>query len=205
VSEYTAEAAQPGVPHDVELASLGRYRLRDFDAPVAMLQASAVGRPSAFPAVRAVPADHHNIVRPATSFVGRQRELAAIEAAGGPGRLVTLVGAGGIGKTRVATEVGPCLADPWARRRVDGASVICRRRRASRPFHPGCARTGACGTARSRWPPATDDQLLSDKMLARTADRLGAERYAAERAVGGALTVDQALAMADSVLSRAAS
>ena len=50
-----------------------------------------------------------------------------------------------------------------------------------------------------------DDQLLSGEMLARTADRLGAERYATERAAGAALTVDQALAMADSVLRRAAS
>jgi hypothetical protein len=50
-----------------------------------------------------------------------------------------------------------------------------------------------------------DDQLLSDEMLARTASRLGPERYAAARAAGAALTIDQALALADSVLSRAGS
>jgi hypothetical protein len=50
-----------------------------------------------------------------------------------------------------------------------------------------------------------DDQLSSDEMLARTADRLGAEQYAAERAGGAALTADRALASADAVLGRAAS
>jgi hypothetical protein len=58
------------------------------------------------------------------------------------------------------------------------------------------------GVGRKLFP---DDQQLSDAMLARAAERLGVERYAAERATGAALTVDQALAAADSVLSRAAS
>ncbi len=40
-----------------------------------------------------------------TSFVGRQRELAAVRAALGEARLVTLVGPGGVGKTRLATVV----------------------------------------------------------------------------------------------------
>jgi hypothetical protein len=48
-------------------------------------------------------------------------------------------------------------------------------------------------------------RLHAYAMLARAAERLGVERYAVERATGAALTVDQALAAADSVLSRAAS
>jgi hypothetical protein len=58
------------------------------------------------------------------------------------------------------------------------------------------------GVGRKLFP---DDQLSSDEMLAQTADRLGAEQYAAERAAGAALTADQALASADAVLGRAAS
>jgi hypothetical protein len=50
-----------------------------------------------------------------------------------------------------------------------------------------------------------DDQALSDGMLARCAARLGADRYGAERAAGAALTIDEALAAADSVLSSAGS
>lgn len=45
-----------------------------------------------------------------TSFVGRERELAAVRAALGEARLVTLVGPGGVGKTRLATVVGEAAA-----------------------------------------------------------------------------------------------
>jgi non-specific serine/threonine protein kinase len=46
----------------------------------------------------------HNLPRPATSFVGREKDLSAIRTALKKGRLVTLTGAGGVGKTRLAIE-----------------------------------------------------------------------------------------------------
>jgi predicted ATPase/DNA-binding CsgD family transcriptional regulator len=48
---------------------------------------------------------------PLTSFVGRQRDLQELEALIGEpeGRLVTLVGPGGVGKTRLALELAPRL------------------------------------------------------------------------------------------------
>jgi predicted ATPase len=54
--------------------------------------------------------------RPLTSFVGREREIAAVTALIGQHRLVTLVGPGGVGKTRLSIEVARALtrrhADP---------------------------------------------------------------------------------------------
>jgi predicted ATPase/class 3 adenylate cyclase len=97
----------------VELADLGHYRLRDFDAPVALYEVGPGGRPGPFPAVRAVPADHHNIVAACTSFVGRQSEVADIAGRLAPGRTVTIAGAGGMGKTRLATEIGLQVAPEW--------------------------------------------------------------------------------------------
>lgn len=47
----------------------------------------------------------HNLPQPATSFIGREGEIAGIIHALGGSRLVTLTGAGGCGKTRLALEV----------------------------------------------------------------------------------------------------
>ena len=48
---------------------------------------------------------------PASRFIGRDREKSTVRdlLTGSYARLVTLVGAGGIGKTRLALEVGACL------------------------------------------------------------------------------------------------
>ncbi|HEY2638716.1 MAG TPA: LuxR C-terminal-related transcriptional regulator [Streptosporangiaceae bacterium] len=50
---------------------------------------------------------------PWTSFVGRERERAAVLAALGTSRLVTLVGPGGVGKTRLAMEAARGAATPF--------------------------------------------------------------------------------------------
>jgi hypothetical protein len=48
----------------------------------------------------------HNLPARLTSFVGRERELGALDDLLGQARLVTLTGAGGAGKTRLAVEFG---------------------------------------------------------------------------------------------------
>jgi predicted ATPase len=53
-------------------------------------------------------------LRPAvTSFIGREAEVAEVQAALRAHRLVTLTGVGGVGKTRLATEVAARLADEF--------------------------------------------------------------------------------------------
>jgi predicted ATPase len=53
-------------------------------------------------------------LRPAaTSFIGRESEVAEVQAALHQHRLVTLTGVGGVGKTRLATEVAAHLADDF--------------------------------------------------------------------------------------------
>ncbi|HEY3415599.1 MAG TPA: TIR domain-containing protein, partial [Armatimonadota bacterium] len=62
---------------------------------------------SAAPAASPVPpeAPSHHLPAPTTSFVGREGELTAVGALLQGARLVTLVGAGGVGKTRLALQV----------------------------------------------------------------------------------------------------
>jgi non-specific serine/threonine protein kinase len=53
----------------------------------------------------AVPAPQNNLPQPLTSFIGREREIAQIQERLPSTRLLTLTGAGGIGKTRLALQV----------------------------------------------------------------------------------------------------
>jgi predicted ATPase/DNA-binding SARP family transcriptional activator len=55
----------------------------------------------------------HNLPAPATSFVGRERELAELEELLRAHRLVTLTGMGGTGKTRLALETARRQVDAW--------------------------------------------------------------------------------------------
>src|SRR5258705_10967461 len=60
-----------------------------------------------------VSAPKHNLPSQLTSFVGREQEIAQLEALVTANRLVTLTGAGGAGKTRLAIEVASRLTDAF--------------------------------------------------------------------------------------------
>jgi predicted ATPase len=107
-------AKQAASPSDIALVSLGRFRIRDFDEPVFLYQVSGPGLGSRFPAVRALPADGHNLLTPPTPLFGRQELLSRGRNLLRPGRLVTLTGPGGVGKTRLANEIGRIVAPDWS-------------------------------------------------------------------------------------------
>jgi predicted ATPase/class 3 adenylate cyclase len=84
---------------EVELTDLGEHRLKDFQDPVGIFQLGA----ERFPPLKTI--SNTNLPRPASSFVGRDKEVeevAALLQAGA--RLLTLTGPGGSGKTRLAIE-----------------------------------------------------------------------------------------------------
>ncbi len=56
----------------------------------------------------------HNLPAPVSSFIGRERELNDLRATLTQHRLVTLVGVGGIGKTRLALQLAADLVDAHA-------------------------------------------------------------------------------------------
>ena len=63
------------------------------------------------------PPARHNLPAPLTSFLGREQDLAGLEALVGRVRLVTLTGPGGAGKTRLALELAAGMLGRFA----DGA------------------------------------------------------------------------------------
>jgi hypothetical protein len=66
-----------------------------------------------FPALRSLEATPNNLLQQATTFVGRQRELAELREALCATHLLTLVGAGGIGKTRLSLQVAADVLDDY--------------------------------------------------------------------------------------------
>ena len=102
-----------GLLSGVDLLDLGPRRLRDLPIPVGVFQVRAPGLRADFPALRALDTSPGNLRPQTTSFIGRESEVAEIEAAVRAHRLVTLTGVGGVGKTRLASEVAAQLADEF--------------------------------------------------------------------------------------------
>jgi predicted ATPase len=97
----------------VDLLDLGPRRLRDVPTPVGVFQVRAEGLRTEFPPLRALDTSPGNLRPATTSLIGRESEVREIEAALRAHRLVTLTGVGGVGKTRLATEVAAQLADEF--------------------------------------------------------------------------------------------
>ena len=97
----------------VDLVDLGPRRLRDLPTAVGVFQLRAAGLRTEFPALRALDASPGNLRPATTSFIGRESEVAELQAAVKAHRLMTLTGVGGVGKTRLAVEVAARLADEF--------------------------------------------------------------------------------------------
>ncbi len=97
----------------VALRSLGRYRVRDFEEPIELFQLAGSGLPEGFPALRVLPADRHNLVAPISSLVGRDNDIVELAGLIADHRLVSVVGPGGLGKTRLVVEYGMAHASRW--------------------------------------------------------------------------------------------
>ena len=102
-----------GLLTGVDLADLGPRRLRDLPTPIGVFQVRAAGLRTEFPALRALDASPGNLRAATTSLIGRESEVAELQAAVKAHRLVTLTGVGGVGKTRLASEVAAHLADEF--------------------------------------------------------------------------------------------
>jgi class 3 adenylate cyclase len=86
------------------LRDLGEHALRGLRHPERIFAVGAEGLAASYHLL-VRPSGLGTLPQPATSFVGRVQEVAALAAEVGRRRLVTLVGPGGVGKTRLAVEV----------------------------------------------------------------------------------------------------
>jgi predicted ATPase/class 3 adenylate cyclase/DNA-binding NarL/FixJ family response regulator len=102
------------LPPDVSLADLGTHQLRDLPRPERVVQLCHPDVRIEFPPLRTAKSGVvHNLPAQLTSFVGRQAEIKNLREAMAGNRLVTLTGAGGAGKTRLAVQVAAALAEEY--------------------------------------------------------------------------------------------
>ena len=107
VSSVTASLAREHMPPDIGLRSLGRHRLRDLPEPDEIFQLVHEELPADFPPLRSLSTSPHNLPVQLTSFIGRERDLLELRERllREDTRLLTLTGAAGTGKTRLALQL----------------------------------------------------------------------------------------------------
>jgi predicted ATPase/class 3 adenylate cyclase len=86
------------------LKELGGFRLRDLAEPELIFQLIHADLPVEFPPIHTAAERTGNLPLQVSSFIGRARELEQTAAMLGEARVVTLTGAGGVGKTRLALQ-----------------------------------------------------------------------------------------------------
>ncbi|HWD39938.1 MAG TPA: tetratricopeptide repeat protein, partial [Fimbriimonas sp.] len=96
------------------LRDLGERRLKDLVHPERIYQLDAPKLRKDFPPLRTLDDHAHNLPVQLTSFVGREREMDEVRDLVRESKMVTLLGAGGCGKTRLALQTGADLAEEFA-------------------------------------------------------------------------------------------
>ncbi|MBV8066879.1 MAG: adenylate/guanylate cyclase domain-containing protein [Candidatus Eremiobacteraeota bacterium] len=113
VSGSTAPLLRAMMPERTELHDLGAHRLKDLAEPEQVWQLNIETLPIEFPALRSLESLPNNLPIQRTSFVGREQDIADVMELLAQHRLLTLVGSGGVGKTRLAVHVGAGLLDRY--------------------------------------------------------------------------------------------
>ncbi|HEV8065338.1 MAG TPA: adenylate/guanylate cyclase domain-containing protein [Acidimicrobiales bacterium] len=113
VSGATAELLFDSLAEGVELTDLGRHRLKDLGRPEHLFQLGATDLLDRFPPLASLdsPKVPNNLPAQMTTFVGRHGEIASLRSLIADHRLVTLTGAGGVGKSRLALQLAAEIVD----------------------------------------------------------------------------------------------
>ena len=114
LSMAAQERVRDSLPAGLTLRDMGDRQLKDLVRPERVYQMVAPDLPADFPPLKTLDERAHNLPIQLTSFVGRRREMEELKRLLESSRLVTLTGAGGIGKTRLASQVGADRIDDFA-------------------------------------------------------------------------------------------
>jgi predicted ATPase/class 3 adenylate cyclase len=120
VSDATSQLVRDSLPTGASLQDEGTHRLKDLASPERVWQLIHPDLPAEFPPLRSLGGVPNNLPAQLTNFVGRERERAEVAQLLRGARLLTLVGAGGAGKTRLALHVAADVLEECA----DGVYLV---------------------------------------------------------------------------------
>jgi class 3 adenylate cyclase len=112
VSSTTRALVEDSVPDGAGFADVGTHRLKGLERAERIFQLTHPELPGGFPALRSFDAAQRLPVR-LTRFIGRTDEVVEVRRMLAESRLVTLTGAGGCGKTRLALEALDGVIDAY--------------------------------------------------------------------------------------------
>ena len=119
-SQAATDLVSDSLPSPIGLTDLGRHRLRDLSRPEVVFQVQHPDLPADFPPLRTLDAFPGNLPTERTPLIGRSSELARLTGLLERHRLVTITGVGGVGKTRLALQLGADVLDRFP----DGAWLV---------------------------------------------------------------------------------
>jgi predicted ATPase/class 3 adenylate cyclase/tetratricopeptide (TPR) repeat protein len=111
ISGTTAALVRDALPVGTSLRDLGTHRLKDLGEPERVFMPIHPRLRDVFPPPKSLDLHPNNLPVQLSSFVGRTDELVTVEALIDQHRLVTLTGAGGSGKTRLALQAAGEVID----------------------------------------------------------------------------------------------
>lgn len=98
---------------NVPLEDMGMHRLKDLSQPARVFQVLHPDLPSDLPPLRSLSYLPNNLPQQLSTFVGREAELSEVKKELSEHRLLTLIGSGGCGKTRLALQAAADLLSEY--------------------------------------------------------------------------------------------
>ena len=120
ISQVTRDLVLEQLPSEITLLDMGEHRLKDLLHLIHLYQVTLADLPANFPPLKTLESFPNNLPVQLTSFIGREREIDEAKQLLSNTRLLTLIGPGGTGKTRLALRVAEDLLPSF----TDGVWIV---------------------------------------------------------------------------------
>jgi predicted ATPase len=120
LSENTTVLSKKSLPQGCSLTDLGEHRLKGIANPERIFQLCHHTLPVDFPPLKSLTTFKHNLHRQLSTFIGREKELADAKRLIRETQLLTLLGPGGTGKTRLMLQIAEEVIEDY----LDGVWLV---------------------------------------------------------------------------------